>query len=209
MDAEERNLRWHQPSVTVEDRRERYDYRSCAIWFTGLPASGKSTLANALCRELHARRIMSYVLDGDNIRHGLNSDLGFGPEDRKENIRRIGEVTKLFVDAGLIVLTAFISPYRADRERVRRMLPEGDFIEVFVQCGLVACERRDPKGMYQKARQGLIREYTGISAPYERPEDPEVILDTEAHSVDECVSRLMDYLVDNGYIGANRSRLEF
>lgn len=208
MEARERNVRWHQPSVTVEDRRDQYDYRSCVIWFTGLPASGKSTLANALCRELHARRIMSYVLDGDNIRHGLNSDLGFGPEDRKENIRRIGEVTKLFVDAGLIVLTAFISPYRSDRLRVRRMLPEGDFIEVFVNCDLAACERRDPKGMYEKARKGLIREYTGISAPYERPEDPEIVLETSVLSVEECLDRLMDYLIDNGYIQPSRSQSE-
>lgn len=175
-------------------------YRSCVMWFTGLPSSGKSTVANALSLELHLMRVMSYVLDGDNIRHGLNKDLGFSPEDRKENIRRIGEVARLFVDAGLIVLAAFISPFREDRLQVRRLVQKGEFIEVYLKCTIQECEQRDPKGMYKKARAGLIRQFTGVSAPYEEPQDPEIVLDTARMSVGACVERLLDYLVQNGYI---------
>jgi adenylylsulfate kinase len=196
----DRQVYWHKPSVTVADRRERYEWKSCVIWFTGLPSSGKSTLANALCRELHSMSIMSYVLDGDNIRHGLNKDLGFSPEDRKENIRRIGEVAGLFVDAGVIAMTAFISPYREDRLVARKIVRDGEFVEVFVQCSLSECERRDPKGMYKKARAGALKEFTGISAPYEEPESPELVLDTAKRSVDECVSSILDYLVNRYYV---------
>jgi len=205
MDEQERNVVWHQPAVTVDDRRELYDYRSCVIWFTGLPSAGKSTLANALNQRFHAMGVMSYVLDGDNIRHGLNKNLGFGPEDRKENIRRIGEVAHLFVDAGLIAMTAFISPYREDRRSARVLVKEGEFIEVYVKCRLEECERRDPKGMYQKARAGTIKEFTGISAPYEEPEKPEIMLATDGMTVEDCTDRILDYLVEHKYL--KRSRL--
>jgi adenylylsulfate kinase len=200
MEMKENHLSWHSPAVTVNDRREMLGYRSCVMWFTGLPSSGKSTVANALSLELHLMRVMSYVLDGDNIRHGLNKDLGFSPEDRKENIRRIGEVARLFVDAGLIVLAAFISPFREDRLQVRRLVQKGEFIEVYLKCTIQECEQRDPKGMYKKARAGLIRQFTGVSAPYEEPQDPEIVLDTARMSVGACVERLLDYLVQNGYI---------
>ena len=200
METKGHQVHWHPPSVTVEDRREMCGYKSCVLWFTGLPASGKSTLANALCRRLHSMHVLSYVLDGDNMRHGLNKDLGFSPEDRKENIRRIGEVARLFVDAGLIILTAFISPYREDRSRARTLLREGEFIEVFVKCSPEDCERRDPKGMYKNARAGLIKEFTGVSAPYEAPADPEILLDTGLLSVEACTDRLIEYLIQNGFI---------
>jgi adenylylsulfate kinase len=200
MKENERNIVWHHPSVTVTDRRQLYDYKSCEIWFTGLPSAGKSTIANALSKKLHSVGIMNYVLDGDNIRHGLNKNLGFSPEDRKENIRRIGEVAALFVDAGLIVMTAFISPYREDRNEARAIVKEGDFIEVYVKCRLEECERRDPKGMYKKAKAGQIKEFTGISAAYEEPEKPEIILETDQLSIEACVEHLLDYLVKHKYI---------
>lgn len=196
----EKNLYWHKHSVSVEDRWESNGYKSCVLWFTGLSAAGKSTLANALCKQLHLLGIKSYVLDGDNIRHGLNSDLGFSPEDRKENIRRIGEVAKLFIDAGLIVITAFISPYREDRNNVRNLLKEGEFIEVYVKCPVSECERRDPKGVYKKARVGEIRNFTGVSAPYEEPENPEIILETDKMGVDDCIRQIINYLIYRNYI---------
>jgi len=200
MKEKDRNLYWHQSSVTVDDRRIFNKYKSCVIWLTGLSASGKSTLANALCNTLHNMHVHSYVLDGDNIRHGLNKDLGFGPEDRKENIRRIGEVARLFVDAGMIAITAFISPYSEDRLQVRNLLKDGEFIEVFVNCNLSECERRDPKGVYKKARAGIIKEFTGISAPYEVPEAPEFQLDTSRMNVEECTQELLNYLIQNGIV---------
>jgi adenylylsulfate kinase len=203
---EGKNIVWHQPSVTVADRRQLYDYRSCELWFTGLPSAGKSTLANALSHKLHSIGIMNYVLDGDNIRHGLNKNLGFTPEDRKENIRRIGEVAALFVDAGLIVMTAFISPYREDRLDARTIVKKGEFIEVYVKCELEECERRDPKGMYKKARAGQIKEFTGVSAVYEEPDNAEIVLETDTLSIDACVEGLLEYLVEHEYI--RRSRLE-
>lgn len=200
MKEKEENLYWHEPSVTVKDRRENYEYKSCVLWFTGLSAAGKSTLANYLCQQLHLMGVKSYVLDGDNIRHGLNKNLGFSQEDRRENIRRIGEVANLFVDAGLMVITAFISPYREDRDNVRKLLKEDEFIEVFVKCSLSECERRDPKGIYRRARTGEIKEFTGISAPYEEPERPEIVLETDKMRIEECVKTLLGYLAKNGYI---------
>ncbi|RKY62948.1 MAG: adenylyl-sulfate kinase [Candidatus Latescibacterota bacterium] len=174
--------------------------RGVVLWFTGLPGSGKSTIANEVAHMLHRRGHLTYVLDGDNVRHGLNKDLGFSPEDREENIRRIGEVANLFADAGVITMTAFISPYRRDRERVRRLLGDGRFIEIYVNCPLEVCERRDPKGMYAKARRGEIPEFTGISAPYEPPENPEIELRTDSMSVEECAEKVVEYLEREGII---------
>jgi adenylylsulfate kinase len=200
MDQKPVQVFWHNNKVTLSDRRKLNGHKSCLLWFTGLSASGKSTLANELDKQLYEKGIRSYVLDGDNIRHGLNKDLGFSPEDRKENIRRIGEVAKLFVDAGLFTLAAFISPYRDDRDMVRKMFPEGDFIEVYVKCSIEECERRDPKGLYKKARAQEIKEFTGISAPYEEAFNPEIVVDTEKHSIEECVSQLTTYLRDHQYL---------
>jgi adenylylsulfate kinase len=200
MDQCEKHLYWHQHSVTVDDRREDYNYKSCVLWFTGLSASGKSTIANSLCKRLHERGIKNYVLDGDNVRHGLNKNLGFSPEDRKENIRRIAEVSKLFVDAGLMVMTAFISPYREDRDSARKLLKGDEFIEVYVNCPLCECDRRDPKGIYKKAKKGEIKEFTGISAPYEEPLQPEIVLETDRMTVDECVEAVLRYLHEHDYV---------
>lgn len=200
MDENEEHLYWFEPSIKVEDRWKSYGHKSCVLWLTGLSASGKSTIANVLCKQLHLMGIRSYVLDGDNIRHGLNKDIGFSLEDRKENIRRIGEVAKLLIDAGLIVLTAFISPYSEDRKNVKELLKGGEFIEVFVKCSLSECERRDPKGIYKKARAGQIRDFTGISAPYQEPEDPDILLETDKIDIGECVKKVLDYLLENGYI---------
>jgi adenylylsulfate kinase len=200
MGEKDNNLYWYEPSVTASDRRERYGYRSCVLWFTGLSAAGKSTLANLLCSRFHAMGIRSYVLDGDNIRHGLNKDLGFTPEGRKENIRRIGEVSKLFVDAGIIAMTAFISPYREDRSNVRKLFPDGEFVEIYVKCSISECERRDPKGIYKKAKAGQVKEFTGISAPYEEPEAAELIIETGKMTPEGSVNEILKYLVEKGYI---------
>jgi len=201
MDEKVKNIYWHKHSVSAEDRwGESNGYKSCVLWMTGLSASGKSTLANAINKRLHVMGINSYVLDGDNIRHGLNKDLGFNPESRRENIRRIGEVSKLFIDAGLIVLTAFISPYREDREQVRNLINSGHFIEVYTKCPVSECEKRDPKGIYKRVRSGEIKEFTGISAPYEEPETPEIILETDKINIDECIEKILDYLIDNKFI---------
>lgn len=191
---------WHQANITKTDRRELNHHRSCVLWFTGYSGSGKSTLAVEVEKVLYHNQIRSYVLDGDNVRHGLNKNLGFNPEDRKENIRRIGEVSKLFVDAGLFVLTAFISPYRVDRELARSMVEDGEFIEIHVKCPLEECERRDPKGLYKKARKGEIKEFTGVSAPYEPPIQPELLIETDQLLPEECVQKIMDYLKEKGYI---------
>ncbi len=174
---------------------------AATLWFTGLSGSGKSTIAITVERELVRRQINAYVLDGDNIRHGLNNNLGFSPEDRAENIRRIGEVAKLFNDGGVVVLTAFISPYRADRDAVRSNLPNGEFVEIFVDCPLDECEKRDAKGLYKKARAGEIPEFTGISAPYEAPEKPELVLHTAEQDVDECAKVVIGYLEERGILG--------
>jgi adenylylsulfate kinase len=170
-----------------------------------LPAAGKSTLSNTLSRTLHSMGIRCYVLDGDNIRHGLNRDLTFSPDDRKENIRRISEVARLFVDAGLIVLTAFISPFREDRLQARQLMKEGEFIEVYAKCTPQVCAERDPKGMYKKAKAGLIKDYTGVSAPYEEPEDPEIVVDTASLPVEACIDQMIGYLKQCGYIKRTRT----
>ena len=175
-------------------------HRGVCLWFTGLSGSGKSTLAVEVQNQLFERGHHTYVLDGDNIRHGLNKDLGFSPEDRTENIRRIGEVAKLFVDAATVVMTAFISPYREDRDQVRRIMAEGDFVEVYVQCDLAVCEERDTKGLYKKARAGEIREFTGISAPYEAPENAELVVDTSNETVEESAGKVIEFLESRGYL---------
>jgi len=194
------NITWHEGHVTREDREKRLGQRGVTIWLTGLSGSGKSTVAVAAEKELLSQGRVAYVLDGDNVRHGLNTNLGFSPEDRTENIRRIGEVAKLFTDAGIIVLTSFISPYRADRDAVRAKMGEGDFIEAYVAASLETCEGRDVKGLYAKARAGEIPEFTGISAPYEEPEKPELVIDTNEQSVEDSVAQLVGYLRDQGYL---------
>jgi adenylylsulfate kinase len=194
------NVVWHPSTISRNHREELNGHRGATVWFTGLSAAGKSTLAVALDSLLFDQGCRSYILDGDNIRHGLNSNLGFSPGDRSENIRRVGEVAKLFTDCGLITLTAFISPYTADREMVRALFPKGDFIEVFADCPISVCEERDPKGMYQKARRGEIPSFTGISAPYEAPSNPEIHIDTGKMSVDACIGVIADYLSEHGYI---------
>jgi adenylylsulfate kinase len=191
---------WHAGMVTKADREEITGHKACTVWMTGLPASGKSTLAVALEKELWARGVHAYVLDGDNIRHGLNKDLGFSPEDRNENIRRIGEVAKLFTTAGVINVTAFISPYRADRDQARRIMSDGEFVEVFVDCSLEECERRDPKGHYKKARAGEIPEFTGVSAPYEPPLHPEIVVHTDRESEAQSLAKILSYLEKKGYV---------
>lgn len=188
------NLTWHEAAIQKEERQQKNGYEGKIVWFTGLSASGKSTVANAFSRRLFDLNRQVYVLDGDNIRQGLNSDLGFGDEARKENIRRIGEVAKLFIDSGQYVLTAFISPFREDRQTVRDLVGEGEFIEVYVKCSIEACEERDPKGLYKKARKQEIPSFTGISSPYEEPLNPEIILNSEKYSVEECVEQLLKEL---------------
>jgi bifunctional enzyme CysN/CysC len=188
------NIYWSHGKVTTQQREVRNGHRGCVLWLTGLSSAGKSTIATELERELFNLGRHAYVLDGDNIRHGLGSDLGFSPKDRTENIRRIGEVAKLFSDAGVICITAFISPYREDRNLVRRIMPEGRFIEVFVNAPLEVCEQRDPKGLYAKARANEIKEFTGVSAPYEPPLNPQIELRTDQLTVAECVTRILDYL---------------
>lgn len=191
---------WHPGAVTKGDREAVTGHKACTVWMTGLPASGKSTLAVALEKTLWERGVHAFVLDGDNIRHGLNKDLGFSPEDRNENIRRIGEVAKLFTTAGVINVTAFISPYRADRDQARKIMSDGEFVEVYVSCDLAECERRDPKGHYKKARAGDIKEFTGVSAPYEAPLTPELTVQTDRESEAESVAKILAYLERNGYV---------
>ena len=191
----------HPHVLRQADRIALKPHHPACLWFTGLSGSGKSTIANAV--ELRLNRefgVHTYLLDGDNIRSGLNSDLGFSLEDRKENIRRLGEVARLFVDAGLIVLTAFVSPLQADRDQARKILQPGSFFEVYVECPLEVCEQRDPKGLYQKARQGLIQEFTGITSPYEAPLNPELFLHSGEESVEQCASMVINYLKRCGII---------
>ncbi len=194
------NIVWHEASITKKERRSKNKHQSFILWFTGLSASGKSSVANAFARQLFESGNQAFVLDGDNVRHGLNKDLGFDEIGRKENIRRIGEVAKLFVESGQIVLTAFISPYREDRQVVRELVADGEFIEVYIKCSVETCEQRDPKGLYKKARNAEIPNFTGISAPYEEPENPEITLDTEQYSIEECAQQLTQILTDKGYI---------
>jgi adenylylsulfate kinase len=191
---------WHEPTVRREHREALNHHKGVILWFTGLSGSGKSTLAHALEDHLHKLKMRTYVLDGDNIRHGLCKDLGFSDEDRSENIRRIGEVSKLMVDAGIITLSAFISPFRADRRMVRALVEPGDFLEIYCCASLATCEARDPKGLYIKARAGIIPEFTGINSPYEEPEEPELIVDTEQLSVDESVKLVIDMLTERSIL---------
>lgn len=193
---------WHDHKVVRSQRAENKNQKPCLLWFTGLSGSGKSTIANALDVALHNRGYHTFLLDGDNVRHGLCSDLGFSDNDREENIRRIGEVCKLFADAGLIVMSAFISPFTSDRRMVRKLFPAGEFIEVYMDTPLAICEERDPKGLYQKARAGEIRHFTGIDSPYEAPPHPEISLDTSSSSVDDCVESLISYLLKRKLIAS-------
>jgi adenylylsulfate kinase len=190
---------WHKADVSHKERVQQKGHRPCVLWFTGLSGSGKSTIANAVDRLLYQRGCHSYLLDGDNLRHGLNKDLGFDDHSRQENIRRIAEVARLFVDAGLIVNTAFISPFKEDRARARATVGEA-FIEIYVDTPLSECEARDPKGLYQKARKGEIPNFTGISSPYEAPENPEIHLKTRDFTVQESAQQVVDYLLDRGFL---------
>ena len=192
------NITWHQSEIDQAAREELLQQKGCVIWFTGLSGSGKSTVANQVAAHLHQSGRITYVLDGDNIRHGLNKNLGFSPEDRQENIRRIGEVAKLFADAGLITTTAFISPYRQDRDAVRDIMSPDRFIEVFVDCPLEVCENRDPKGLYKKARAGELKGFTGIDAPYEAPQSPELVVNTNELDVAGCTEQVIAYLMEHG-----------
>ena len=187
MNQNDNNIVWHNQSITKEKRLTLLNQKPCILWFTGLSGSGKSTIANAVELELFKRGRKTYLLDGDNVRHGLNKDLGFSEQDRIENIRRIGEVAKLFVDSGLIVLTAFISPFKSDRQIARSLVKYDEFIEVFIDTPLEVCEQRDPKGLYKKARDGAIKNFTGISSPYEAPVEPQIHIKTDEHSIEECV----------------------
>lgn len=199
------NISWHESTITKEDRETQNGHKAVVIWFTGLSGSGKSTLSQAVENALYASGCRTFVLDGDNIRHGLNKDLGFSPEDREENIRRIGEVAALFTQAGVIAMTAFISPYRDDRRKARTIAGEGNFIEVYVRCALEVCEQRDPKGLYKKARAGQIPEFTGISAPYEEPTHAEVVVDTDTLSLEESVEVVLSALRERGVIESYKS----
>lgn len=194
------NVIWHHATVTRERREKLHEHRGVVLWFTGLPSSGKSTIAHATEERLHQMRCRTLVLDGDNIRHGLCGDLGFSERDRAENIRRIGELTKLFVEAGTIVLTAFVSPFRRDRERARGLLLPGDFLEIYCHCPIEVCEQRDPKGLYQRAREGKIKDFTGISAPYEEPADSELVLHTAKLSIEESVEKVLKLLRDRSIV---------
>ncbi|SVD96600.1 uncharacterized protein METZ01_LOCUS449454, partial [marine metagenome] len=190
------NLYYHEHRVARKLKEKRNHHRSRVLWFTGLSGSGKSTVANATEKVLHDMGLQTYILDGDNVRMGLNKDLGFSPEDRTENIRRITEVAKLFADSGSIVLTAFISPYREDRDKAREIISTEDFIEVFVSADLSVCESRDPKGLYKKARAGEIKGFTGIDAPYEAPLNPELVIETDKNDIEACAQIVVDYLVE-------------
>lgn len=194
------NITWHEAEIKQADREELLKQKGVVIWFTGLSGSGKSTLAHAVEQKLYATGHLTYVLDGDNIRHGLNKNLGFSPQDREENIRRIGEVGKLFSDAGIITMTAFISPYRADRDKARALMNDGRFVEVHVHVPLDVAEERDPKGLYKKARAGEIKEFTGIDAPYEEPLNPELLIDTSKLSLEESAEAVLDYLKSKSII---------
>jgi adenylylsulfate kinase len=194
------NTVWHHATVTRERREALNGHKGVALWFTGLSGAGKSTLAHAVEEELHQRSCRTLVLDGDNVRHGLCGDLGFDETDRRENIRRVAETAKLFVEAGVIVLTAFISPFRDDRERARGIFPHGDFLEVYCDCPLAVCEQRDVKGLYQRARAGEVEQFTGINSPYEPPEKAEIVVATGQLPLDESVDQVMNLLAGRGIV---------
>jgi adenylylsulfate kinase len=192
------NIVWHRATVKRERREAQNGHKSCVLWFTGLSGAGKSTLAHAVEEQLHQLGCRTFVLDGDNVRHGLSSNLGFSEDDRRENIRRIGEAAKLMMEAGVIAMTAFISPFRTDREAVRKLMPHGDFLEIYCKASLATCEARDVKGLYKKARAGEIKNYTGIDSPYEATEKPELMIDTDALSIEEAVYAVMQLLRQRG-----------
>src|SRR5215211_3138867 len=196
------NITWHAGAVTRADRERLLSQKGVTVWMTGLSGSGKSTIAVLAERMLLDRGRLAYRLDGDNVRHGLNKNLGFSADDRAENIRRIGEVAKLFTDAGVIVIASFISPYRADRDAVRALMPPGDFIEVYVKASLEAAERRDPKGLYKKARAGEITGFTGVDDPYEEPDNPQIVVDTEVLAPEESAATIIANLQTRGYLSA-------
>lgn len=198
----ENHVIWHEGYVNRNDRNSLNRHKSGLIWITGLSASGKSTIAHHVERELFEKGIRSYVFDGDNVRHGLNCNLGFSREDRKENLRRIVELSKLFVDAGIIVLAAFISPYKEDRKYIRDRFKGDNFLEIYVRCSVETCEKRDPKGQYKKARAGIIKNYTGISAPYEEPEDADLIIDTEKTDLETSVQKILELLIKKNFISS-------
>lgn len=196
----ENNVVWHNGHITRDDRNALNRHNSGLVWFTGLPASGKSTIAHKVEEQLFQREIRCYVIDGDNVRHGINNNLGFSREDRRENLRRTAEIAKLFVDAGVLCLAAFISPHKQDREYIKSCFNYGEFIEVFVKCSIGECEKRDPKGHYKKARAGIIKDYTGVSAPYDVPEGPDLIVDTEKFDIGTSVNMVIELLERRGFI---------
>ncbi|MGR9051359.1 MAG: adenylyl-sulfate kinase [Gammaproteobacteria bacterium] len=200
MNQKSSNTVWHNATITRSDREQMHRHKSVILWFTGLSGSGKSTLAHAVEDFLHQSGCSTFVLDGDNVRHGLCSDLGFSDSDRVENIRRIGELAKLMTEAGVITLTAFISPFKADRGAARKLVPHGDFLEIYCQCPLTTCEQRDVKGLYKKARAGKIPFFTGIDSPYEEPDNPELVVDTHNLSLEESVKAVMALLKERGII---------
>ncbi len=200
MEQKATNITWHQSRVSKQEREKQNNHKGVVLWFTGLSGSGKSTIAVEVEHLLFDRGVKVYSLDGDNIRHGLNKNLGFSPEDRTENIRRIGEVAGLFADAGMVVLTSFISPYRKDRDAARALLDPGDFMEIYVKADVETCKERDPKGLYKKALAGEIKEFTGVSAPYEEPNSPELVIDTAAAPVQECAQQVLHHLEEKGVI---------
>lgn len=202
--SKNKNIIWHPHKVDKEARLAIKKHKTAILWFTGLSGSGKSTIAHELDSILNKNGIHSYILDGDNIRHGLNKDLGFSSEDRRENIRRIGEVAKLFVEAGLITIVAFISPFASDRDIVRSLVDSGEFIEIYAKCSLDVCKERDPKGFYKKAMSGEIKDFTGISHPYEEPQHPEIVLETDKLTLNECTGKVMDYLQQKQILGDNK-----
>ncbi len=198
------NIVWHERLLGKSDYYKRNKHLPMVLWFTGLSGSGKSTIAHAVEEALFKTGCYTYILDGDNIRHGLNNDLGFSTADRRENIRRIGEVAKLFVDAGVIVLAAFISPYQEDRERVRALFDPSEFLEIYIKCDLATCETRDPKGLYRKARSGELKQFTGIDSPYEVPHNPELVINTACHSVDDSVQAVLAFVAEHQMAVAGR-----
>lgn len=196
----EKHIVWHESLVNRQERNRINKHRSGLVWFTGLSAAGKSTIAHHLEKDLFDRGIRAYVLDGDNIRHGMNSNLGFSREDRRENLRRIAELARLFVDAGIVVLAAFVSPYREDRAFVREIIGDNSFFEIYVNCPVEVCEQRDPKGLYKKARAGIIKGYTGVDAPYEEPESPDIVIDTVELDVESSVNKVLEFLDEKKFL---------